>query len=47
MKAKLPANSPWITSSSIAGSQVTPSRKTARVAALPATYSNRVSGFDR
>ena len=42
-----PENSTWSRSRTIAGTQVTSSRKIMRIASLPAMYSTRVSGFDR
>ncbi len=45
--ARLPANIVCTSSSRIAGSQVTLTRKRNRIANLPATYSARVSGFER
>ena len=43
----LPENAIWSRSSSIAGSNVTPSRKPSAGTSLPTMYSTRVSGFER
>ena len=44
---KLPAKSTCSTSSSSAGTSVTNSTNANRTVALPAMYSERISGFDR
>ena len=47
MKVRLPANTACVSSSIIAGRNVTPTRKMNRMASLPAMYSALVIGFER